>query len=76
MNLTGDSLMADAAVAEAMDQENSTLLSNETLPVELLDMMPDPVVKLAHDILICALLISVMFAMGCHITLDEVSDQS
>ncbi|GFY43890.1 hypothetical protein TNIN_344791 [Trichonephila inaurata madagascariensis] len=70
MNLTSDSLLTDSS----MLQENSTALGNETLlgPVSPLDMLPDPVIKLAHDILICVLLVSVMFAMGCHITISEV----
>ncbi|GBO37272.1 hypothetical protein AVEN_34752-1 [Araneus ventricosus] len=71
MNLTSDSLLNDAA---SILHENETVFGNESLhpPVSpVLDMLPDPVIKLAHDILICVLLISVMFAMGCHITWNE-----
>ncbi|GIY46422.1 hypothetical protein CDAR_585861 [Caerostris darwini] len=70
MNLTSDSLLTEAV----MEQENSTLFANKTLvdSVGPLDLLPDPVIKLAHDILICVLLVSVMFAMGCHITWNEV----
>ncbi|KAF8768365.1 Solute carrier family 10 member 6 like protein [Argiope bruennichi] len=69
MNLTSDSLLSDAA---SILHENETVIGNETLHAPVLDMLPDPVIKLAHDILICVLLISVMFAMGCHITWNEV----
>lgn len=54
--------------------DNDTLYENGTIEkfLETIGVMPDPQVKLAHDILICVLLISVMFAMGCHITWGEV----
>lgn len=71
MNLTSASLLSDAM------EENLTALANSSL----VDMsqpvmsLPDPIIKLAHDILICVLLISVMFAMGCHITCGEVRYQ-
>ncbi|XP_042907363.1 ileal sodium/bile acid cotransporter isoform X1 [Parasteatoda tepidariorum] len=68
MNLTSASLLSDAM------EENLTVLANGSLLDVSLPVvsMPDPVIKLAHDILICVLLISVMFAMGCHITWNEV----
>ena len=35
-----------------------------------------PILKKIHDLLITSLLVSVMFAMGCSITLEEVSQKS
>lgn len=68
MNATVASLLAEVV------SENNTLYENGTIEkiLETLGVMPDPQVKLAHDILICVLLVSVMFAMGCHITWNEV----
>ena len=64
-----------ASLIMEMSAENNSFYSNGTIEkiLESLEVMPDPRIKLAHDILICVLLISVMFAMGCHITLSEVS---
>lgn len=68
MNTTMASLLMDTV------SDNSTLIENGTIEkfLETIGAMPDPQVKLAHDIMICVLLISVMFAMGCHITWEEV----
>lgn len=72
MNTTVAALLMDVVA------ENSTLYENGTIEkfLETLNVMPDPQVKLAHDILICVLLVSVMFAMGCHITWSEVSEKN
>lgn len=65
-----------ASLVMELTSENGSLYGNETIEkiLESLEVMPDPQIKLAHDILICVLLISVMFAMGCHITVSEVSE--
>ncbi|XP_054712520.1 ileal sodium/bile acid cotransporter-like [Uloborus diversus] len=68
MNLTSASLLADVMSENASEFENGTLKKIQ----EAVEVMPDPTIKLAHDILIFVLLLSVMFAMGCHITWDEV----
>lgn len=64
-----------ASLVMELAPENVSLYGNGTIEkiLESLEVMPDPQVKLAHDILICVLLVSVMFAMGCHITVSEVS---
>lgn len=64
-----------ASLVMELAPENVSIYGNGTIEkiLESLEVMPDPRIKLAHDILICVLLVSVMFAMGCHITVSEVS---
>lgn len=53
--------------------DNSTS-DNDTFFAELPKWSPtEPFMKKFHDILIVILLICVMFAMGCSITLEQVS---
>ncbi|PRD29417.1 UNVERIFIED_CONTAM: hypothetical protein NCL1_29466 [Trichonephila clavipes] len=51
--------------------ENSHLNSSENATV----VVQVPVIKTAHDILLVVLLVAVMFAMGCHITWEQLDNQ-
>ena len=62
----------------------SVLLENITLIIDVINQTDDgpsktpapyvspPILKKIHDILIVVLLVSVMFAMGCSITWEQV----
>ncbi len=63
----------------------SVLVANVTLLIDAINQTDDgpsktpapyvspPILKKIHDILIVVLLVSVMFAMGCSITWEQVS---